>query len=65
MTLEKAMKAKKEANPFLRLDRYIKFTSSIISSEGSLDRCPFKMQTRKKNQLKMYEEMKVKCSTTS
>ena len=65
LSLEKAIKSKIEVNPFLRLDRYMKFTSSIISSEGSLDRCSIKITTKKKNQLKMYEEMKIKCSLTS
>ena len=54
LSLEKVMKSKKEVNPFLKLDRYIKFTSSIISSEGSLERCPVRYATKKKNQLKMY-----------
>ena len=55
LSLEKAMKSKKEANPFLKLDNYVKFTSSIISSENSLERCPIRITTKKKNQLKMYE----------
>ena len=59
------MKSRTEVNPFLRLDRYVKFTSSIITSLNSIDRIPLKITTKKKNQLKMIEEMKLKCSTTS
>ena len=65
ITLASLWQQKCKTNPILKLDKFMKYSSTFLPTERMIDNLPRKNMLKKKGQTKVHEELKIKCSLSS